>query len=112
MIYSIVFISTVLDYPSFLHRPLWLNEVIIKHMQSIEQKVLFKINHQRSQNKYIDNSLRREIIQSLDLVLVQIPEHKRVFIPSQSLCCFGTSMYCLDLISIKAIPSTVLMPAT
>jgi len=77
-------------------------------MQSIEQKALFKTNQQRSQNKYIDNLLRKQIIQSLDLVLFQIPRHKRVFIPSQFLCCSGISMYCLALISVKAIQSTML----
>lgn len=45
----------------------------------MEQKVLFKTNQQRSQNKYNDNLLRKEIIQSLDLVLFQIPRHKSFY---------------------------------
>lgn len=77
-------------------------------MQSTEHKVLFETNQQRSQNKYIDNLLRKEIIQNLDLVLFQIPRHKRVFIPSQFLCCLGISVFCLALISVKAIQSSLL----
>lgn len=74
----------------------------------MEQKVLFKTNQQRSWNKYIDNLLRKEITQSLDLVLFQIPRHKRVFIPTQILCCWGIFVYCLAYISLKAIQSTLL----